>query len=43
MPEEMPVNETLEYAVELEQFRGPLDGVVVNGLYPARFTAEEIS
>jgi anion-transporting ArsA/GET3 family ATPase len=43
LPEEMPVNETLEYADELEQFRGPLDGVVVNGLYPARFTEEEIS
>jgi anion-transporting ArsA/GET3 family ATPase len=43
LPEEMPVNETLEYADELEQFRGPLDGIVVNGLYPARFTEEEIA
>ena len=43
LPEEMPVNETLEYADDLEQFRGPLDAVVVNGLYPARFTEEEIS
>jgi anion-transporting ArsA/GET3 family ATPase len=43
LPEEMPVNETLEYAEELDKFRGPLDVVVVNGLYPARFTEEEIA
>jgi anion-transporting ArsA/GET3 family ATPase len=43
LPEEMPVNETLEYSEELKSFRGPLDSVVVNGLYPARFTEEEIA
>ena len=43
LPEEMPVNETLEYAEEIERFRGPLDAVVVNGLYPHRFTDEEIA
>ena len=44
LPEEMPVNETLEYAEELEHFRGgPVDSVVVNGLYPARFTEDEIA
>jgi hypothetical protein len=41
LPEEMPVNETLEYRAELEKLR-PLDGVVVNGLYPERFTGEEL-
>jgi anion-transporting ArsA/GET3 family ATPase len=43
LPEEMPVNETLEYAEEIEHFRGPLDAVVVNGLYPARFTDDEVA
>src|SRR5688572_5217605 len=42
LPEEMPVNETLDYRQELVAFRGDLDSVVMNGLYPARFTAEEI-
>jgi anion-transporting ArsA/GET3 family ATPase len=42
LPEEMPVNETLEYRDEVERFRGPLDGVVVNGLYPHRFTDDEV-
>jgi anion-transporting ArsA/GET3 family ATPase len=42
LPEEMPVNETLEYRADLSSFRGDLDAVVVNGLYPARFTEEEI-
>ena len=42
LPEEMPVNETLEYAGELETFRGELDAVVMNALYPDRFTDEEI-
>ena len=42
LPEEMPVNETLEYRDEIEKFRGGLDAVVVNGMYPARFTEEEI-
>ena len=43
LPEEMPVNETLEYHEELRSFRGELDAVVMNGLYPARFTEEEIA
>ena len=43
LPEEMPVNETLEYSEEIEKFRGGLDAVVVNGLYPARFTEEEVA
>jgi anion-transporting ArsA/GET3 family ATPase len=43
LPEEMPVNETLEYRDELAPLRGDLDAVVVNGLYPARFTEAEIS
>ena len=42
LPEEMPVNETLE----LEERLGPavgagLDAIVVNGVYPARFTRAE--
>jgi anion-transporting ArsA/GET3 family ATPase len=43
LPEEMPVNETLEYRDEIVSFRGDLDAVVVNGLYPARFTDDEIA
>ncbi len=43
LPEEMPVNETLEYSEEIEDFRGGLDAVVVNGLYPARFTEEDMA
>ena len=43
LPEEMPVNETLEYSEEIAEFRGELDAVVVNGVYPHRFTDEEIS
>jgi len=43
LPEEMPVNETLEYRSELISFRGELDAVVVNGLYPERFTDDEIA
>ena len=42
LPEEMPVNETLEYSEAIEDFRGPLNAVVVNGLYPERFTDEEV-
>jgi anion-transporting ArsA/GET3 family ATPase len=42
LPEEMPVNETLEYREALASFRGELDAVVVNALYPERFTDEEI-
>ena len=43
LPEEMPVNETLEYAEEIAAFRGELDAVVVNGMYPERFTEDEIA
>ena len=43
LPEEMPVNEALEYSEAIEEFRGPLDAVVVNGLYPERFTDEEVA
>ena len=43
LPEEMPVNETLEYRDELRSFRGELDAVAVNALYPERFTDEEIA
>jgi anion-transporting ArsA/GET3 family ATPase len=41
-PEEMPVNETLTLAEELARDELPLDLVIVNALYPARFEAEEI-
>jgi anion-transporting ArsA/GET3 family ATPase len=40
LPEEMPVNETLEYRDEL---RKDLDAVVVNGLYAERFDDDEIA
>ena len=43
LPEEMPVNETLEYREELMSFRGDVDAVVMNALYPRRFTDEEIA
>jgi anion-transporting ArsA/GET3 family ATPase len=41
-PEEMPVNETVALAEELARDELPLDLVVVNALYPARFEADEI-
>ena len=41
-PEEMPVNETMTLADELARDQLPLDLVIVNALYPARFEAEEI-
>ena len=41
-PEEMPVNETVALAGELARDGLPLDLVVVNALYPARFDAAEI-
>jgi anion-transporting ArsA/GET3 family ATPase len=42
LPEEMPVNETLDLDARLrEQMGRELDAVVVNGLYPHRFTREE--
>jgi anion-transporting ArsA/GET3 family ATPase len=42
-PEEMPVNETLTLADELARDELPLDLVIVNALYPARFEAGEIA
>ena len=42
LPEEMPVNETLELGPRLVDAVGlGLDAVVVNGLYPERFSAKE--
>jgi anion-transporting ArsA/GET3 family ATPase len=42
LPEEMPVNETLELEQGLRSEMGmELDAVVANGLYPERFSAEE--
>jgi anion-transporting ArsA/GET3 family ATPase len=42
LPEEMPVNETLEFRDALDEQLGiGVDAVVVNGLYPERFTGAE--
>jgi anion-transporting ArsA/GET3 family ATPase len=42
-PEEMPVNETIEFVTRLdEEMQIAPDVVVVNGLYPHRFTADEV-
>ena len=41
-PEEMPVNETVTLAEELARDELPLDLVVVNALYPARFEEHEV-
>jgi anion-transporting ArsA/GET3 family ATPase len=42
LPQEMPVNETLEFRVKLEQEMGMrTDVVVVNSLLPDRFTTDE--
>jgi anion-transporting ArsA/GET3 family ATPase len=42
LAEEMPVNETLELGDKLEQAVGlGLDAVIVNALYPERYTASE--
>ena len=42
LPEEMPVNETLDFQRELRREMGmKLDAVVVNALYPTRFTDGE--
>jgi len=42
LPEEMPVNETLELGVRLEEAVDlGLDAIVMNGLYPERFTGRE--
>ena len=43
LPEEMPVNETLEFVSKLDAEMGLApDAVVVNGLYPHRFTSAEM-
>jgi anion-transporting ArsA/GET3 family ATPase len=43
-PEEMPVNETIEFIAALEREMGTApDAVVVNGVYPERFSGEEIA
>jgi anion-transporting ArsA/GET3 family ATPase len=42
MPEEMPVAETLELEERLgDEMKMKLDAIVVNGLYPERFSREE--
>jgi anion-transporting ArsA/GET3 family ATPase len=42
LPEEMPVNETLEFEARLrEQLGMGLEAIVLNGLYPERFTAAQ--
>jgi anion-transporting ArsA/GET3 family ATPase len=42
IPEEMPVSETLELGERLREEMGlPLDAVIVNAVYPDRFTADE--
>ena len=42
LPEEMPVNETLELGDRLHAAVGlGLDAIVVNGVYPARFSGKE--
>lgn len=42
-PEEMPVNETLSLSDALEADQLPLDLVIVNAVYPARFEHDEIA
>ena len=42
LPEEMPVNETLELGTRLQDAVGlGLDAIIVNGVYPARFNGKE--
>jgi anion-transporting ArsA/GET3 family ATPase len=42
LPEEMPVNETVELEARLDREMGmPLDQVIVNAVLPERFSAEE--
>ena len=42
LPEEMPVNETLELGARLEAAVGlGLDAIVMNGVYPERFSGKE--
>ena len=43
LPEEMPVTETLELGTRLRDAIGVgLDTIIVNGVYPARFSAKEV-
>ena len=42
LPEEMPVNETLDFRKSLKEEMGMgVDAIVVNGVYPERFTGPE--
>jgi anion-transporting ArsA/GET3 family ATPase len=42
LPEEMPVSETLDFRARLREEMGmSIDAVVVNGLYPERFTSDD--
>jgi anion-transporting ArsA/GET3 family ATPase len=41
LPEEMPVNETLELEDRLRERALCLEGVIVNGVFPGRFSADE--
>jgi anion-transporting ArsA/GET3 family ATPase len=43
LPEEMPVNETVEFERRLDDEMGMgVNGIVVNALYPQRFSAEDV-
>jgi hypothetical protein len=43
LPEEMPVNETIELEGRLEAAVGlPLDAIVVNGVWPERFSSADV-
>jgi anion-transporting ArsA/GET3 family ATPase len=41
LPEEMPVNETLELETRLREQALCLEAVIVNGVFPGRFSADE--
>jgi anion-transporting ArsA/GET3 family ATPase len=43
LPEEMPVAETLELEDRLAEDDMALDGIVVNGVYPERYGADDVS
>jgi anion-transporting ArsA/GET3 family ATPase len=44
LPEEMPVNETIDLEARLRQAVGlGLDAIVVNGMWPQRFTAHDVT
>lgn len=42
-PEEMPVNETLALCAALEREQLDLDAVILNEVYPERFSAEQVT